>query len=57
MKKNVPSLEVSEVDLDQCNLVDNQINKVWSIIHFYTSNESYANLLNVVPGNSVFLKT
>ena len=35
--EKVPSLEVVEVFLVQCNLVDNQIStKVWSIIHFYS---------------------
>ena len=36
MKKNVPGLEVVEVVLVQCNLVDNHINKSLSIIYFYT---------------------
>ena len=35
-RENVPSLEVVEVFLVQCNLLDIQYQqKVWSIIHFY----------------------
>ena len=31
--EKVPSFEVVERDLVQCNLVDNQYQQVWSIIH------------------------
>ena len=34
--ENVPSLEVAEVILVQCNLVENRYQKVGSIIHFLT---------------------
>ena len=33
--ENVPILEVVEVVLVESNLVDNQYQQVWSIIHFY----------------------
>ena len=51
-------LEVVEVILVQCNLVDNQYQQ---IIHFYSlytliPNKSYAYLLNVEPSKLVFLK-
>ena len=54
--ENVPSLEVVEVVLVQCNLVDNQYQQK-SILYIHTTNKCYANLLNVEPSNLLFLKT
>ena len=55
--ENVPSLDVVEVVLVQCNLVDNQNQQKSEVLYTFTSNKSYAYLLNVEPGNLVFLKT
>ena len=54
--ENVRILEVVEIVLVQCNLVDNQYQQKWK---FYTlfHLKSYAYLLNVEPNNLVFLKT
>ena len=54
---NVPSLEVVEVVLVQCNLVDNQYQKKSEVLYTFTLNKSYAYWLNVEPSNLVFLKT
>ena len=54
--ENVLTLEVVEVVLVQCNLVDNQ-NQKKSEIYTFTPNKSYAYLLNVEWSNLVFLKT
>ena len=54
---NIPSLEVTEVILVQCNLVDNQYQQKPEVLHTFTPNRSYAYLLNVEPSNLVFLKT
>ena len=63
--ENVPSLEVVEVVLGQCNLVDNQyqqkpFTRNNDKIYFcdkdpFTPNKSYAYLLNVELSNLVFL--
>ena len=53
--ENVPSLEVHEAVLVRCNLVDNQYQQTSEML--YTSNKSYAYLLNVEPNNLVILKT
>ena len=48
-KKNgekVPSLEVVEVVLFQCNLVDNQYQLKSVVLYTFMSNKSYAYLLN-----------
>ena len=52
-RENVPSLEVVEVVLVQCNLADNQS----EVLYTFTLNKSYAYLLNVESSNVVFLKT
>ena len=55
--EKVPSLEVVEVVLVQCNLVDNQYQQKSEVLYTSTPIKSYAYLLNVEPSNFVFLKT
>ena len=52
----MPSLEVIEVVLVQCSLVDNQYQKKSDVLYTYTPNRSNAYLLKVEPSNLVFLK-
>ena len=54
--EKVPSLEVAEVLLARCNLVDNQYQQKYEVLYTFTPNKSYAYLLNVEPSNLVFLK-
>ena len=56
-KEKVPSLEVVEVVLVQCNLVDNQYQQKSEVWYTFTPNKSYAYLLNVERSILVFLKT
>ena len=53
----VPSLEVIEVVLFQCNLVDKPYQQMSEGLYTFTPDKSYAYLLNVEPSNLVFLKT
>ena len=55
--ENVPSLEVVEIVLVQCNLVDNQYQQKSEVLYNFMTNKSYAYFLNVEPSNLVFLKT
>ena len=55
--ENVQSLEVVEVVLVQCNLVDNQYYQKSEVLYTYMLDESYGYLLNIEPSNSVFLKS
>ena len=57
MEKNVPSLEVVEVILVQCNLVNKQYQQKSEVFYTFTLNKFYAYLLNVKSSNLVFLKT
>ena len=54
---NVPSLEVVEVVLVQCNLEDNQYQQKSEVLYTFKPNKSYAYLLDAEPSNLVFLKT
>ena len=55
--EEIPSLEVVEVVLVQCNLGDKQFQQNSEVLYIFTPNKSYAYLLNVVLSNLVFLKT
>ena len=56
-KKWRKSLEVVEVVLVQCNLVDNQYQQKSEVLYTFTPNKFCAYLLNVEPSNLVFLRT
>ena len=56
-EEKVPSLEVAELLLVQCNLVDNQYQQKSEVLYTFTRSKSYASLLNVEPSNLVFLRT
>ena len=53
----MPSPEVVEAVLVQCNLVDNKCLLKTVALYTFTPNKSYAYLLKVEPSNLVFLKT
>ena len=55
--EKVPILEVVEVVLVQCNLINNQYQQKSEVLYIFTPNKSNADLLNVEPSNLVFLKT
>ena len=55
--ENVPSLELVEVYLVQCNLADNQYQQKSEVLYTFTPNKFYVYLLNVELSNLVFLKT
>ena len=52
----VPSFELVEVTLVQCNLADNQYQQKSEVLYTFTPNKFYAYLLNVESSNFVFLK-
>ena len=59
-RENVPSLEIVQEILVQCNLVDNQYQQKFCLLYIFTPYQFYllnAYLLNVEPSNLVFLKT
>ena len=54
--EKVPSLQVVEVALVQCNLVDYQYQQKSKVLYSFPPNKSYAYSLNFEPSILVFLK-
>ena len=57
MEQKVPTLEVVEVVLVQCNLIENKYQQKSEVLYTFTPNKLYVYLLNVQPNNLGFLKT
>ena len=49
--ENVPSLNIIEIVLVQCNSVDNQYQQKSEVLYTFTSNKSYSYLLNIETSN------
>ena len=55
--KNVPNLEVVEVVLVHCNLVNNDYQQESRILYIFVPNKTCGSLLEISPRNHVFLKS
>ena len=55
--ENVPHLEVVELVLVHCNLVNNDYQQDSRILYTFVPNKTFGNLLEISPTNHVFLKT
>ena len=55
--ENVPRLEVVELVLVHCNLVNNDYQQDSRILYAFVPNKSFGRLLEISPTNHVFLKT
>ena len=54
---NVPRLEVVELVLVHCNLVNNDYQQDTRILYAFVPNKTFGSLLEISPTNHVFLKT
>ena len=54
--ENVPRLEVVELVLIHCNLVDNDYQQDSRILYAFVPNKTFGSLLEISPTNHVFLK-
>ena len=54
--ENVPHLEILELVLFHCNLVDNDYQQDSRILYTFVSNKPFGNLLEISPTNNIFLK-
>ena len=54
---NLPNLEVVELVLVQCNLLDNAYQQKSKVLHIFTHNKSYTYLLNLESSYLMFLQT
>ena len=55
--ENVPHLEIIEVVLVHCNIVNNDYQENSRILYTFVPNETFGSLLEISPPNHVFLKT
>ena len=55
--ENVPHLEVAELVLVHCNLVNNDYLQNSRILYTFVPNKTFGSLLEISPTNHVFLKT
>ena len=55
--ENVPHLEIVELVLDHCNLVNNDYQQDSRILYTIVPNKPFGSLLEISPTNHIFLKT
>ena len=55
--ENVPHLEIVELVLVHCNLVNNNYQQDSRILHTFVLNKPFGSLLEISPKNHIFLKT
>ena len=55
--ENVPHLEISEVVLVHCNMVNNDYQQDSRVLYTFVPNKSFGSLLDISPSNHIFLKT
>ena len=55
--ENVPHLEITEVVLVHCNIVNNDYQQDSRVLYTFVPNKSFGSLLDISPSNHIFLKT
>ena len=55
--ENVTYLEITEVVLIHCNVVNNSYQQNSRVLYIFIPNTSFGQLLNILPKNFIFLKT
>ena len=55
--ENVPHLEIVELVLVHCNLVNNDYQQDSRVLYTFVPNKTFGSLLEISPTNHVFLKT
>ena len=55
--ENVPLLEVAEVVLIHCNVVNDSYQQNSKVLHTFVPNKSFGQLWDISPENVLFLKT
>ena len=55
--ENVPHLEIAEVVLVQCNMVNNDYQQDSRVLYTFVPNKPFGSLLEISPTNHIFLKT
>ena len=55
--ENVPHLEVVELVLVHCNLLNNDYQQGSRILYTFVPSKTFCSLLEILPTNHIFLKT
>ena len=55
--ENVPHLEITEVVLVHCNIVNSDYQQDSRILHTFVPRKPFGSLLEIYPTNHIFLKT
>ena len=55
--KNVPHLEITEVVLVYCDIVNNDYQQDSRVLYTFVPNKPFGSLLEISPTNQIFLKT
>ena len=55
--ENVPHLEITEVVLVHCNMINNDYQQDSRLLYTFVPKKSFASLLDVSSSNHIFLKT
>ena len=55
--ENVPHLEITEVSLVHCNMVNKDYQQDLRVLYTFVPNKSFGNFLDISPPNHVFLNT
>ena len=55
--ENVTHLEITEVVLVQCNIVNNDYQQDSRVLYIFIPNKPFGSLLEISPKNHIFLKT
>ena len=55
--ENVPHLEIVELVLIHCNIVNNNYQQNSRILYTFVPNKPFGSLLEISPSNHIFLRT
>ena len=55
--ENVPHLEITEVVLVHCNIVNNDYQQDSRVLYTFVPNKPFGSLLEISPKNHIFLET
>ena len=55
--ENVPHLEITEIILVHCNIVNNDYRQDSRILYTFVPNKPFGSLIEISPPNHIFLKT
>ena len=55
--ENVPHLEITEIVLVYCDIVNNDYKQDSRVLYTFVPNKSFGSLLDISPANHIFLRT